>query len=182
VQPSVQLFILHIITDAMMSGLTGFVFIYLLGGITFVPVVIIVLLLHAYVTFPVHQDTASRESDETSIVRPGDDIDAIKKAQKTLGEKGLEADVAAGYFTILRDYAPGGVNSKPLERQTPVGTTTITAPSPSVYQSMYRSLFDRKPNTSPLDNKGVGKPQKKNGNLFYVVLRYVVVDGERSKC
>jgi hypothetical protein len=47
---------------------------------------------------------------------------------------------------------------------------------------MYRSLFDRKPNTSPLDNKGVGKPQKKNGNLFYVVLRYVVVDGERSKC
>jgi hypothetical protein len=163
----------------MMSSLTTFLFVYILGGITFIPLLILSILLHAYLTFPIHEDTAYRESDEDPIVRPGDDVDAIKKAQKTLGEKfqprdNHEADVAATYFSVFREFVryPGGVNSKPLERNTPVGTTTISAPSPSVYQSMYRSIFDRKPSTSPLDNKGAGKPQKKNGNMFYVVLRY----------
>lgn len=97
-------------------------------------------------------------------------MDAIKKAQNTLGE--AQNTLGAMYFAVYREFNPGGVNSKPLERNTPVGTTTISAPSPSVYQSMYRSIFDRKPSSSPLDNKGAGRPQKKGGNVFYVVLRY----------
>jgi hypothetical protein len=162
----------------MMGGLLEFLFAYFLGGVTFLPLIVVAVLFHAYVTFPVHEDTAYRENDEVSIVQPGDDVDAIKKAQKTLEEKfqhrnNHEADVASGYFAVFRDYNPGGVNSKPLERNTPAGTTTISAPSPSVYQSMYRSIFDRKPSTSPLDNKGAGKPQKRGGNVFYVVLRYI---------
>jgi hypothetical protein len=155
----------------MIHGLAWFVF----GFLTW-PFLIIAILIHAYVIFPTHEDTAGRESD---IVQAGDDVDLIKKAQKTLGEKfqprNHEADVAAGYFAIHREYSPGGVNSKPsgLERPSPAGSTTISAPSPSVYQSMYRSIFDRKPTTSPLDNKGAGKPPKKGGNVFYVVLRYI---------
>ena len=160
-----------------MGSLTGFLFVYVLGGLTFPVLIILLVLLHAYLTFPIHEDTAFRESEEESIVQPGDDVDAIKKAQNTLGEKfqpqNHEADVAAGTFSIFREYSPGGVNSKPLERQTPVGTTAITAPSPSIYQSMYRSVFDRKQGSSPIDNKGAGKPQKRGGNVFYVVLRYV---------
>ena len=167
-----------------MGGLVSFLFAYLIGGITFIPLLILSILLHAYFTFPVHDDTAYRENDTVSIIRPGDDIEAIEKAQKTLGEKfqprdNHEADVFAGYFAVCREYSAGGVNSKPLERTTPVGSTTVSAPSPSVYQSMYRSIFDRKPNNSPLDNKGVGKPQKKGGNVFYVVLRYI---RDRSMC
>lgn len=156
----------------MFQGLVCFLF----GFLTW-PFLIIAVLIHAYATFPIHRDTAYRGSD---IVQPGDDSNLIKKAQKTLGEKfkarsSHEADVAAGYFAIYREYSPGGVDSKPsgLERSTPAGNTTISAPSPSVYQSMYRSIFDRKPSTSPLDNKGVGKPQKKGGNVFYVVLRCI---------
>jgi hypothetical protein len=43
---------------------------------------------------------------------------------------------------------------------------------------MYRSIFDRKQTASPLDNKGVGKPQR-SGNVFYVVLRYyTTLEGE----
>jgi hypothetical protein len=159
----------------MMASITGFLFIYVLGGLTFLPLLIAALLVHAYVTFPIREDTAFPENEQASIVEPGDDVDAIKRAQKTLGEKfqlrNNEADVAAGYFSIFREFNTNGVNSKPLERTTPVGTATISAPSPSVYQSMYRSIFDRKPSTSPLDNKGAGKPQKKAGNVFYVVLR-----------
>ena len=164
--------VLYIIINAMMMQTLAW---FLLGFLTW-PFIIIAILIHAYVTFPIHEDTACRETD---IVQPGDDVDLISKAQKTLGEKfqprSHEVDVAASYFAIYREYSPGGVNSKPsgLERSSPAGSTTISTPSPSVYQSMYRSIFDRKPSTSPLDNKGAGKPQKRGGNVFYVVLRYI---------
>src|SRR6187402_2469815 len=115
-----------------MGGLLSFLFIYVLGGLTLIPLVIIVILLHAFLTFPIHDDTAYRENDTESIVRPGDDIDAIKRAQKTLGEKfqprdSNEADVAAGYFAVSRTYVPGGVGALPPERNTPTGSTTVSA-------------------------------------------------------
>jgi hypothetical protein len=159
-----------------MMSLLSLLIVYIFGGLTFIPLVIISILAHAYYTFPIIPD-ASHASTEDSILEPGDDVDAIKKAQKTLGEKfqpskTLETDVAAGYFAVCREYTPGGVGAKPPERNTPVGSTTVSAPSPSVYQTMYRSIFDRKPVNGPLDNKGAGKQQKRGGNVFYVVLRY----------
>lgn len=161
----------------MMGGWSGFLFVYLLGGLTFLPLLLAAGFLHAYLTFPIREDSAQQEGNVSSILRPGDDVDAIKRAQRTLGEKfqprNNDGDVAAGYFACVREYTPGGVNGKPPERNTPVGTTSISTSSPSVYQSMYRSIFDRKQSANPLDNKGVGKPQRKGGNVFYVVLRYV---------
>ncbi|KAJ8119685.1 hypothetical protein O1611_g10553 [Lasiodiplodia mahajangana] len=66
-----------------------------------------------------------------------------------------------------------GINAKPIERSTPVGSTTVAAPSPSVYQTMYRSIFDRKQAPGPLDdNKSVSQRPKRAGNVFYVVLRH----------
>ena len=64
-----------------------------------------------------------------------------------------------------------GINAKPIERSTPLGSTTVAPPSPSVYQTMYRSIFDRKPVAGPLDNNGLSQRPKKAGNVFYVVLR-----------
>ena len=71
-----------------------------------------------------------------------------------------------------------GINAKPIERATPVGSTTVAAPSPSVYQAMYRSIFDRKQGPGPLDNGSSNSSQrpKRAGNVFYVVLRLVVPD------
>jgi hypothetical protein len=158
-----------------MGSWTSFLFIYFLGGITFVPFLVIAVLIHAHLTFPVHdEDAASTERD--SLLRPGDTSDIIKGGEKGLDERfhnrsNQEPDVAAGYFAVCREYVPGGVNGKPPERTTPTGSTVISSPSPSVYQSMYRSIFDRKQTASPLDNKGAGKPQRKGGNIFYVVLR-----------
>ena len=105
-------------------------------------------------------------------------MEAIERAKLALGDKFKtrnphEADVAAGYFAVCREYVPGGVNGKPPERSTPVGSTPVASPSPSVYQTMYRSLFERKPVNSPIDNKrGASPQQKRGGNVFYVVLRY----------
>lgn len=156
-----------------MGGLLRLLLVYLLGGLTFIPICLLGLLLHAYLSFPIREHTASQETDEESIVQPGDDSDAIKRAQKTLGEKfqprdSHEAEVAAGYFAVSRTYVPGGVGALPPERTTPTGSTTVSAPSPSVYQTMYRSIFDRKPVNSPIENKGV----KRGNNVFYVVLRH----------
>lgn len=157
-----------------MIDLTSFLAIYLLGGITFLPLLLLAVLSHAYVTFP----TISDSSDRVNIVQPGDDRDAIKSAQKNLGEKfqlrkgSYEADVAAGYFAVCREYVPGGVNGKPPERTTPTGNINVGAPSPSVYQNIYRSVgsvFEKK-TPSPIDNKAA---PRKGGNVFYVVLRYV---------
>jgi hypothetical protein len=157
-----------------MGAFLSFLFIYLLGGLTFIPLVVIAILVHAHLTFPVRDEIANPNKGD-SLMREGDISDAIKEGSKGLDERfhhsNQDPDVAAGYFAVCREYVPGGINGKPPERTTPTGSTTISNPSPSVYQSMYRSIFDRKPNTSPLDNKGAGKPPRKAGNIFYVVLR-----------
>lgn len=163
----------------MMGGVTYFLLVYLLGGLTFLPFLVVVLILHAYLTFPVRETTTEVPGAPRSngLLRDGDRADAIRSASKNLDEKfqsrsSQESDVAAGYFAVCREYVPGGINGKPPERTTPTGSTVVTSPSPSVYQSMYRSIFDRRKDTNPLDIKGAGKPTSKGGNVFYVVLRY----------
>ncbi|RFU34500.1 DNA-directed DNA polymerase, partial [Scytalidium lignicola] len=160
-----------------MGGLAGFLLGYIIGGLTLLPLIVIGVLIHAYLTFPINDDRSSQERCSSSIVQPGDDVEAIKFAEKSLVENfrpsgNHEAEVAAGYFAVCREYVPGGVNGKPPERTTPVGSTTVSAPSPSVYQSMYRSIFDRKQSNNPLDNKAAGKSPRRGGNVFYVVLRH----------
>ncbi|KAH9883643.1 hypothetical protein F4778DRAFT_625112 [Xylariomycetidae sp. FL2044] len=116
-----------------------------------------------------------RHDDAQSIVQPGDDTADLRAAQKEESRQRLlaESDIAAGYFAVCREYTPMGINAKPIERSTPVGSATVAAPSPSVYQSMYRSIFDKKPAPSPLDDgKNVSQRPKKAGNVFYVVLRH----------
>ncbi|KAB5559780.1 hypothetical protein GE09DRAFT_1285711 [Coniochaeta sp. 2T2.1] len=163
---------------------TAFLLIYLLGGLTFVPLVIVTVLLHAHLTFPVRQHETNfhvpRSTEgEDDIVQAGDDITALTAAQKDESKprqprqpSHVESDVAAGYFAVCREYTPMGINAKPIERTTPVGSATVAAPSPSVYQTMYRSLFDRKQSHGPLDSQNTSQRPKKAGNVFYVVLRH----------
>ena len=66
---------------------------------------------------------------------------------------------------------PGGINGKPPERTTPAGAVVATE-SPSVYQSMYRSIFDRKQGPSLDPAKSNGKTAKRARNVFFVVLRH----------
>lgn len=159
-----------------MGGFIFSVVLYLVGGVTFIPLLLILILTHAHFTFP-HRDATAAVPERESLLRNGDDPEAIKAASAGLDEKfqsrGSQSnDVFAGYFAVCREYIPAGVGAKPPERTTPAGSTTISSPSPSVYQSMYRSIFDRKQSPSPIDNKGITRPQKKGGNIFYVVLRH----------
>lgn len=160
-------------------GWTTFLLTYLLGGITLLPLLVAIVFVHAYLTLPYRKDEGPSQSssNDDGLVQPGDDLEPLKAAQKDEAKTRPvhhDPDVAAGYFAVCREYTPMGINAKPIERSTPVGSATVAAPSPSVYQTMYRSIFDRKNGSGPLDNKnGASQRPKKAGNVFYVVLRHV---------
>ncbi|KAF4119850.1 putative integral membrane protein conserved region (DUF2404) [Geosmithia morbida] len=185
-----------------MGSWLSFLLAYLFGGITFIPLILLAVYLHATYTLPYRPDPSSTTTtrsggsperhDEDSLVQPGDETEALDEARRKEKEKkekksdlgsdkppaGAGAatdypDVSAGYFAVCREYTPMGINAKPIERPTPVGSTTVAAPSPSVYQTMYRSLFDRKAGPAgPVDNNSMNQRPKRAGNVFYLVLRH----------
>ncbi|PYH89075.1 hypothetical protein BO71DRAFT_403373 [Aspergillus ellipticus CBS 707.79] len=159
-----------------MGSFGSFLFIYVLGGLTFIPLVLSLVLLFAYLTLPSHSPLSRRscEAAQGSLHRSNDGQYSLKSGTDELAEKfhrTHDSDVAAGYFAVCREYVPGGVNGKPPERTTPAGEVIATE-SPSVYQAMYRSLFDRKqaPTIEPAKNSP--KNGKRARNVFYIVLRH----------
>lgn len=176
---------------AMVSW-SGFLIAYFLGGVTFLPLAVLAVFFHGYYTFPTRPDVdlPTPEEGNDYLAAPGDDtsaLEAVKAVKKGEGriKPSPNLDVASGYFAVCREYTPMGINARPIERTTPVGSATVVAPSPSVYQSMYRSIFERKP--SPVVGAGAGtgvgaasggttsisQRPKNAGNVFFVVLRYV---------
>ncbi|EEQ90856.1 hypothetical protein RJZ56_002895 [Blastomyces dermatitidis] len=159
-----------------MGSFNGYVTVYILGGVTFIPLILSLILLHAHLTFPKLSKHGKPDEDPRadSIRHPTDDQFSLKTGTDVLAEKfqrAHESDVAAGYFAVCREYVPGGVNGKPPERTTPAGEV-VAAESPSVYQSMYRSIFDRKQAPTIDPAKGNGKNTRKARNVFYVILRH----------
>ncbi|KAK5074891.1 hypothetical protein LTR64_001096 [Lithohypha guttulata] len=155
---------------------SAYLYVYLFGGVTFLPVVLSLSLLYVYLTLPSTSSGRRLAGDRgSSLLRNGDEKAVLRSGTDDLAEKFLrkhESDVAAGYFAVCREYVPGGVNGKPPERLSPAGET-VASESPSVYQTMYRSIFDRvnKPSIEP-NKDGAGKSVKRTNNVFYVVLRH----------
>ncbi|KAJ5594448.1 uncharacterized protein N7459_000656 [Penicillium hispanicum] len=158
-----------------MGSLGSFLVVYVLGGLTLIPLLLLLVILYAYLTLPgapALQQTHERAPD--LVHRPTDDEYSLKSGTDQLAEKFYrmhDSDVAAGYFAVCREYVPGGVNGKPPERTTPAGEV-VAAESPSVYQAMYRSLFERKQVPSIEPAKSNGKNIKRARNVFYIVLRH----------
>lgn len=143
---------------------------YLLGGFTFMPLLIAALFYHAYKTQPVVDSSApSRSSLKlTSVER-----DAAKEELKSIPIESFARtnrhDGVASYFAVCRHYVAGGVDGKPPERNTS-STAMNHGESPSVYQSMYRSLVGRgKAHASSLE--GHLHKSKKIKMVYFVVIR-----------
>jgi hypothetical protein len=128
---------------------------YLIGGVTFIPLLLGLLLLHAFITFP-------RKDEQEAAEKPAKDL----PAPQVTG-----ADVAAGYFTVQRDFAGGLTSTKPTERpQSTFSGSAVATESPSVYQTMYRSVFERNKTQGPTSpTSGIANTHLRN--VFYVVLR-----------
>ncbi|KAG8624774.1 hypothetical protein KVT40_007841 [Elsinoe batatas] len=150
--------------------------VYVLGGLTFVPLLILSVLALAYYTLPrVSQDAGKRIDLAASKLTSDSDSDLTKDdgfADKEDAPGGSGND-AAGYFAVCREYVPGGVNGKPPERSSPAGEV-LNSESPSVYQSMYRSIFERgkTQNTALEGDKKDPKAVKRPRNVFFVVVRH----------
>lgn len=163
-----------------MAGFTTLLAVYVVGGVTFLPLVAISIFLLGLYTFPYREDIDDATSHARSdLVQSGDDVTALEATLNTTRERkdklrsSQDADEAAGYFAVCRDYFPMGVSAKPIERTTSAGTTTITAPSQSIYQTMYRGIFERRSGPSPIENNNpISQRSKKTGNVYYVILRH----------
>lgn len=159
-----------------------FIWGYILGGLTLLPAVAILAWFWATTKaenqglepprnedIPTERRTSSgstrgKDEDDTSL-GVGLDDEILKKLKRRTDEP----DTFAGYFAVCREYVPGGVNGKPPDRTTPAGAV-VSMESPSVYQSMYRSIFDRNKTASPSIDAANAR-NKKARNVFYVVLR-----------
>jgi len=153
---------------------------YLIGGLTLIPALLTVAWFWGTTLVDTVGDVdkigaadghgtnphpSKDKHDESSGVGVGLDDEILEK----LKGKTHVPDVCAGYFAVCREYVPGGVNGKPPDRTTPAGAV-ISVESPSVYQSMYRSIFDRNKATNPTIDASNNR-NKKARNVFFVVLR-----------
>lgn len=159
-----------------------FVWGYLVGGLTLLPAVVV--LAWFWVTTKVESEglesprtgevsSPDRKAIDHTRAKDEDDISLgiglDEEILKKLKRRTSEPDTFAGYFAVCREFVPGGVNGKPPDRTTPTGAV-VPMESPSVYQSMYRSIFDRNKTASPSLDASNAK-NKKARNVFYVVLR-----------
>ena len=127
---------------------------------------------------------ATAGSDELchdNDISAGREIDKSNRSDEKLGDRSeLRQNAAranaltAGYFTVNREFVPGGISSRPSERISSAGTV-VQNESLNVYQSMYRSIFDRGKShpAVPEGYSTAGRAAKKTRNLFYIVLRCV---------
>ncbi|CAN9132221.1 unnamed protein product [Alternaria alternata] len=153
------------------------------GGLTLLPAVLVAVWYLG--TSPVGQEsitantqdgTASGQRRKSNGSTHGKDSDNVHlgvgiddEILEKLKGRTHEPDACAGYFAVCREYVPGGVNGKPPDRTTPAGAV-VAVESPSVYQSIYRGIFDRNKTTSP-SIEATNAKNKKARNVFYVVLR-----------
>ncbi|KAF4548532.1 Hypothetical protein D9617_27g044990 [Elsinoe fawcettii] len=150
--------------------------VYVLGGLTFIPLLVLTTFALVYYTLPrVPQNTEDAANVSASKVFSDSDSDVNKDDGFTDKEDapGGSGNDAAGYFAVCREYVPGGVNGKPPERSSPAGEV-LNSESPSVYQSMYRSIFERgKTQNHALEgDKKDSKAVKRPRNVFFVVVRH----------
>jgi hypothetical protein len=157
-----------------MTSVASFAAIYVLGGLTFLPLLLGLFLCYEYLfRAPRFYLTGIKRSnaiiDSKSSCELGPSSSDPARSLDALKLHPQPSDVAAGYFAICREYVPGGTNGKPPERTTPAGAV-VAVESPSVYQAMYRSIFDRSKGSNPSLDASQGR-NRKSRNVFYVILR-----------
>lgn len=99
-----------------MGPLQWFLFVYTLGGLTFIPLLLGLVFYLGSKNELLRDETTQDVNDDPAGLKQSDDDDsALKTATDTLEEKFRrkhDSDVAAGYFAVTREYIPGGVNGK----------------------------------------------------------------------
>ncbi|KAL1896383.1 hypothetical protein Sste5346_004768 [Sporothrix stenoceras] len=186
-----------------MASFTTFLIVYLFGGVTFLPLLFVaVIYAWTRPVEPDTQadlDTILPDGNRVpkgkdnykydGLVLPGDDIKTLEAARKEHAQERSDfgsskkhhkhrqdpADdgATAGYFAVHRKYVAMGGNLRPIERGSSVGSAEVAPPSPSVYQTFFRSMLNKKSDPNKVEVSNAASPRPKNAhNMFYVVLRH----------
>ena len=165
---------------------------YILGGLTFIPLVLAAVLIPAWLLLPrVEDGGGTKREDEGAEKREKDDVKS-KDAPELKGKEGDEG--ASGTFAVLRTFDFPTAIAALNARNNPAGGAAAAADgtveagsagSESVYQSMYRSVFDRNKaaaaNSSVLEAEDASAAANANAkarrkvtpaNVFYIALRH----------
>nr|POE90020.1 putative ph domain-containing protein [Quercus suber] len=167
--------------------LTSLAFTYVLGGLTFIPLLLALVLIPAWYLLP----TVDPGDDVKEIAGKHDIIDDLA-ASSSVNRKDAEfagEGAASGTFAVLRSYhfqsALSALNAKTGNAASTNGPAEIVPDSAgeSVYQSMYRSVFDRNKNANTTNalleqeeatSEGSAKAKRKTvpTSILYIVLRH----------
>ncbi|ERS98224.1 hypothetical protein HMPREF1624_05007 [Sporothrix schenckii ATCC 58251] len=184
-----------------MANFTTFLLVYLFGGVTFLPL-LLAAAIYAW-TRPVESDAQTSSDPTTKdggrlptgkdnykydgLVLPGDDVKTLEAVRREHAQERSDgaakkhkhrqdpADdfATAGYFAVHRKYVAMGGNLRPIERGSSVGAAEVAPPSPSVYQTFFRSMLNKKSDPTKVEVSNAASPRPKNAhNMFYVVLRH----------
>lgn len=166
-------------------GLRTLLFIYLFGGLTFIPL----LILSAWYLLPRTTDHGgeSAEHEEVGSANGKDKASVETDDQDNSRDVAGDAAGASGSFAVLRRYdfqaALTALGSKTASNTNGNGDNSpdgAGSDSVSVYQSMYRSVFTgSKPNSSTssllqsedTDSPGIRR-KPAPANVLYIVLRH----------
>jgi hypothetical protein len=155
-----------------------FLLIYVFGGITLIPLILGLVLLHFYYFAPVLDDSSCKASnpaaDQDTSANNGkaEEIDKLPadlpedlRRQLELGRRRKEEEgkVASGYFVVYRDWPgpmgwkegqrPGQAQTGPSEEEVSSGVgekgdAQDGQSKKAGWQVVYKTLFDRKKNSS----------------------------------
>jgi hypothetical protein len=159
---------------------------YLLGGVTFIPLLLITIVATAWFTFP---QVPEHDKTQAKDGKAGEEVD-VKSKDAVQDDSTSSEGAANATFAVLRSYnfqtALSALGTK--SNATSNGTADAAGEgagqeSMSVYQSMYRSVFDRSKtalNRNPLteeDEASTGAQARIRAaasarNVFHIVLRH----------
>ncbi|CAK7240304.1 MAG: hypothetical protein STHCBS139747_001742 [Sporothrix thermara] len=120
------------------------------------------------------------------LVLPGDDVKTLEAVRREHAQERsgvtkkhkhrpdpTDDYATAGYFAVHRKYVAMGGNLRPIERGSSIGSAEVAPPSPSVYQTFFRSMLNKKQGAETVEVSNAASPRPKNAhNMFYVVLRH----------
>ncbi|QIW99293.1 hypothetical protein AMS68_004811 [Peltaster fructicola] len=152
---------------------------YIFGGLTFLPLLLVSILAVLWYSSPI-VDEGSRDTSVTTDAQ----IKAKEAAELAAQNSKSPTDGAASAtFAVLRRYDFQGATAAFKEASNLAAQVEATGESKgsesiSVYQSMYRSVFDRNKNAAnPLQEgetaqQNVNAKARARGKVFYIVLRH----------
>lgn len=164
-------------------GVGTFALVYIVGGLTFLPLLAAAIFISAFLLLPANIDGSKHGSQEKDKSGPqGLPAGGIseKELAATLEQRHDDTETASGYFAVTRQYRANAVSAKAPEKMAPAGDAAANE-SPSVYQSMYRSVFERGKTAGPVLDKDdvTGGKDERTGvlrrsrprNVFFIVVR-----------